>query len=61
MDEKDVKKALDSFENDDFITAKEVVKDVVKQAKNEYLKNKLGLSKDIEKPKQKPAEDKKKK
>ncbi len=66
MDEKDIKKALDSFESDDFISAKEIVKDVVKQAKNEYLKGKLGLTKDIEPPKQKqvvqkPAEEKKKK
>ncbi|HRR49305.1 MAG TPA: hypothetical protein P5293_05060 [Bacteroidales bacterium] len=66
MDEKDIKKALDSFENDDFISAKEIVKNVVKQAKNEYLKSKLGLTKDIEPPKQKQvvqklAEEKKKK
>jgi len=49
IDEKEIKAALDAFENDDFITAKEKLKTQIVQAKNDYLKNKLGLSGDLSK------------
>lgn len=45
-DEKEIKRAIDSFEGDDFITAKEALKGQIVQAKNDYLKKKLGLEKD---------------
>jgi hypothetical protein len=48
IDEKEVRAALDAFEQDDFITAKEKLKTQIVKAKNEYLKTKLGLEKDIE-------------
>lgn len=48
MDEKEVKDALDAFEKDDFITAKEKLSGQIKQAKNDFLKSKLGLKGDIE-------------
>ena len=51
-DEKEIKRAIDSFEGDDFIAAKEALKGQIVQAKNDYLKKKLGLEKDpIEIPK----------
>jgi len=63
-DEKEIKRAIDSFENDDFITAKETLKGQIVQAKSDYLKKKLGLEKDpIEIPKIKqevPAKKRKK-
>lgn len=48
MDDRVIKAALDSFENDDFLKAKELVQGQVKQAKNDFLKAKLGLKNDIE-------------
>lgn len=45
-DEREIKKAIDSFEGDDFISAKEALKGQIVQAKNDYLKKKLGLEKD---------------
>ena len=48
MDEKNVKQALDSFERDDFVSAKEILSAEIKKSKYDYLKNKLGLEKDIE-------------
>jgi len=47
MEEKEIKSALDSFENDDFLSAKEKLKTQILAAKNTYLKNKLGLKKDV--------------
>jgi len=61
MEEKDVKDVLDDFENDNFVGAKEKLKGMIKTAKETYLKNKLGLTKDISpkpaatpKPEEKP-------
>lgn len=48
MDDRVIKAALDSFESDDFLQAKELVQGQVKQAKNDFLKGKLGLKNDIE-------------
>ncbi len=48
MDEKEIKNALDAFEKDDFITAKEKLSNQIKTAKNDFLKNKLELKNDIE-------------
>jgi len=47
MDEKEIKSALDFFEDDDFLSAKEKLRGQILKAKNEFLKNKLGLQKDI--------------
>jgi hypothetical protein len=47
MEEKEIKSALDSFENDDFLSAKEKLKTQILAAKNSFLKNKLGLTKDV--------------
>jgi len=48
MDDRVIKAALDSFESDDFLHAKELVQGQIKQAKNDFLKAKLGLKNDIE-------------
>lgn len=49
MDPKVIKAAIDSFENDDFLHAKELVQGQVRQARNDFIKSKLGLKNDIEK------------
>jgi len=49
IDKEEIKKALDSFEDDDFVSSKEILKKEIRKAKNEYLKTKLNLTKDIEK------------
>ena len=47
MDDKVVKSALDDFEGDDFLSAKEKLKSEILKHKNSYLKNKLGLKNDV--------------
>ena len=47
MDDRVIKAALDSFENDDFLHAKELVQGQIKQARNDFIKAKLGLKNDI--------------
>jgi hypothetical protein len=49
IDKKEIKDALDKFEDDDFVSSKEILQREIKKAKNEYLKTKLNLTKDIEK------------
>lgn len=48
MDDRVIKAALDSFENDDFLHAKELVQGQIRQAKNDFLKGKLELKNDLE-------------
>ncbi len=42
-----VKSAFDSFEKEDFVDAKEKLTGQIKIAKNDFLKNKLGLENDV--------------
>ena len=56
MDDNVIKNALDSFEDDDFLGAKEILQPELRKAKNIFLKNKLGLTKDIEDVVIKPVE-----
>lgn len=49
IDQRVIKAALDSFESDDFLQAKELVQGQVRQAKNDFLKSRLELKGDIEK------------
>ena len=53
-DEKTVKDAINDFEKDDFISAKEKVQKLVKDKKEAFLKDKLGLKNDLT---PKPEED----
>jgi hypothetical protein len=50
MPDKDVKKALNSFENGDYVESSDILRKVVRKARNEFLKDKLGLEKNIEEP-----------
>jgi len=48
METTEIKKALDSFEGDDFLSSKEILQKQLHQAKNDFLKSKLELKNDIE-------------
>ena len=48
IDKEQIKKALDSFENDKFMDAKDVLSKEIKAAKYEFLEKKLGLENPIE-------------
>jgi hypothetical protein len=48
MNIESIKKALDHFENDEFVNAKEILQKEIHTHKNEWLKNKLGLKNDID-------------
>lgn len=53
MNTDNIKKALDHFENDEYTDAKEILQAEIHNRRNDFLKDKLGLSNDIEpKPKQ---------
>ena len=46
IDRDEIKKALDFFENDKFVDAKEILQTQITNAKDEYLKTTLGLKGD---------------
>ncbi len=48
VDNEKIKGALDDFENDDFISAKDAIKSQIHNAVNDYFKDKLELQKDLE-------------
>jgi hypothetical protein len=56
MEENDIKNVLDNFEKDDFVKAKEELQDLIRTARDNYLKGKLGLQKDITKKPDPPAQ-----
>lgn len=43
MDKKDVKKAIDDFENDNFVDSKEMLQKIVKDKVSDYLNKELKL------------------
>lgn len=47
MDKDKIKSALDAFQKDNPLQAKEILTKEIANAKNEYLKQKLNLKKDI--------------
>lgn len=47
MDKKAIRKALDSFENDQFVDAKDIIKKEVAGKRDIFLKDKLGLANNI--------------
>jgi hypothetical protein len=47
VDTDKIKGALDSFENDDFIAAKDTLSKEIKGHMNDYFKEKLGLKGDV--------------
>ena len=48
VDNKEIKKSLDSFENDDFLGAKDTLKKEIHGAVQNFFKEKLDLQKDLE-------------
>jgi len=54
MDQEKIKKALDHFENDEYVDAKEILSKEIKGGVEAHLKDKLGLKGDIN-----PAPEKK--
>ena len=54
IDIEKIKKALDHFENDEFVDSKEVLQKEIRKAKNDFLRNKLDLKQDIEPQEEKP-------
>jgi len=56
IDKEKIKKALDDFENDEYVSSKETLKDEIRKAKNDFIKDKLGLKNDIE-PEEEELED----
>ncbi len=48
IDNEKIKDALDNFENDDFIRAKDEIKREIRGAVNDYFKDKLELKNDLE-------------
>lgn len=48
IDTEKVKKALDKFEEDDFVSADEILRKEIKDKRDEFLKDKLELKKDLE-------------
>ena len=49
MNKDQIKKALDSFENDKFVDAKDVLKKEIGDRRDAFVKDKLGLQKEIDK------------
>ncbi len=49
IDTKKIKKALDHFENDEYVEAKDILSKEISNYKDEWLKDKLELKNDISK------------
>lgn len=47
INKKEIKKALDHFENDEYVEAKELLSKEITNYKNDWLKDKLELKDDI--------------
>jgi len=56
VDNEQIKKALDHFENDEFVDAKEILQKEILKAKNDHLKNKLELKGNADSRIEEPAE-----
>jgi len=47
MDREQIRKALDHFENDKYVDAKEIIQKEIQGKRDIFLKDKIGLSGDI--------------
>lgn len=47
MDKKAIRKALDHFENDEYVDAKEIITKEIAGKRDIFIKDKIGLSNDI--------------
>lgn len=50
MDKKAIRKALDHFENDEFVDAKDIITKEIAGKRDVFLKDKLGLANDFAAP-----------
>jgi len=50
MDKEKIKKALDHFENDEFVDAKDIIKQEIAGKRDQFIKDKLGLANDLNPP-----------
>jgi hypothetical protein len=50
-------KAIDCFVDDDYISSKEILQKEIKRAKNKYLKDKIGLEKDLDVEQENPTNE----
>jgi len=57
IDKKIIRKALDKFEEDDFVSAKEILKPEITKAKEDFLAKKLELKDPITNPPEVKKED----
>jgi hypothetical protein len=57
MDQDKVKKALDHFENDEYVDAKEILTKEIKGNVDSHLKDKLGLKADLNPAPEKKEDD----
>jgi len=58
MDKKAIRKALDHFENDQYVDAKDIIKKEIAGQRDIFLKDKIGLKLDINPaPKAEPDAD----
>ena len=48
MSKEDVKKAIEDFENDEFVSSKETLTKIVRDKVKDHVNNKLGLEDDNE-------------
>lgn len=48
MDKDKIKQALDSFENDNYTDSRDILSKEIRKAKNDFLKDKLGLKNEID-------------
>ena len=58
VDNEQIKKALDHFENDEFVDAKEILQKEIRKSKNDHLKDKLELKQEIEPIEKEEVQDK---
>lgn len=47
-DKEEIRKAIDSFEDDNYVDSEETLSKELKKAKNDYLKKTLDLENDVE-------------
>lgn len=57
VDTEAIKKSMDDFENEKYTDSKDTLRDEIGKARDEFLKDKLGLEKDWNEPETKTEEE----
>jgi hypothetical protein len=47
VDKEELRRAVDAFNDDDFVVAQEILTNQFQSSRNDYIKNKLGLETDF--------------